>query len=84
MRVIDLLWDHAFRYRILATEQLPIGAHSQEHEQLIEYIAQGELEPAIELLHVHIQSSVDALARTFTESTARPEKERAPFSFASK
>jgi DNA-binding GntR family transcriptional regulator len=84
MRVIDLLWDHAFRYRLLATEQLPPGVHSREHEQLIEYIAQGELEPAIELLNVHIQSSVDALARTFTESAARSEEAQVRLSVASK
>jgi DNA-binding GntR family transcriptional regulator len=80
MRVIDLLWDHAFRYRLLATEQLPPGVHSREHDQLIDYVAQGELERAVEVLHAHIQSSVDALARTFGVA----EEERAPLSFASK
>jgi DNA-binding GntR family transcriptional regulator len=84
MRIIDLLWDHAFRYRILATEQMPPGVHSREHEHLIEYMAQGELDRAVDLLQAHIQSSVDALAKTFAKSSARPEAEHAPLSFASK
>jgi len=84
MRIIDLLWDHAFRYRILATEQMPPGVHSREHEHLIEYIAQGELDRAVDLLQAHIQSSVDALAKTFAKSSARPEEEHVPLSFAGK
>jgi DNA-binding GntR family transcriptional regulator len=84
MRVIDLLWDHAFRYRLLATERMTPGVHSRQHEQIIDYIADGDLESAVELLHVHIQSSVDALARTFAESAALSEEHPAPLSFAGK
>jgi DNA-binding GntR family transcriptional regulator len=84
MRVVNLLWDHAFRYRLIATEQLAPGIHSREHEEIIDYIEQGDLEQAVALLHVHIQSSVDAVARAFAESAARAEEESSPLSFAKK
>ena len=84
MRIVNLLWDHAFRYRLIATERMAPGIHSREHEEIIDCIAEGDLERAVELLHAHIQSSVDAVARAFAESATRAEEEPAPISFASK
>jgi DNA-binding GntR family transcriptional regulator len=82
MRMINLMWDHAFRYRLIATEQMPPGIHSREHEEIIDSIAEGDLEGAVVHLRAHIQSSVDAVANAFMESTARDEEEPAPLTFA--
>jgi DNA-binding GntR family transcriptional regulator len=86
MRVIELLWDHAFRYRLLATERMTPGVHTREHEKIIDFLAQGDLESAVSLLHAHIQKSVDAVTAWLTESAASTETEEevAPFSFAGK
>jgi DNA-binding GntR family transcriptional regulator len=77
MRVFNLLWDHAFRYRLIANEQMPPGLHTEEHEQLIDYIARGDVERAVELLRAHIQSSVDAVTRAFADSSEQAGYERA-------
>ncbi len=67
LRLIDLLWDHCVRYRLLVAGRIAPEIHHREHDQLITFIEQGNLEGAVETLKSHIQSTVKALANTFSD-----------------
>jgi len=66
LRLIDLLWDHCFRYRLLAAGLIAPELHHSEHEQLITHIEQGNLESAVAMLKEHIQGTAVVLAETYS------------------
>jgi DNA-binding GntR family transcriptional regulator len=65
LRLIELLWDHCFRYRLLVMGRVAPEIHHREHDQLITYIEQGNLESAIDLLKEHIMGTAIALSNAF-------------------
>jgi DNA-binding GntR family transcriptional regulator len=67
LRLIELLWDHCVRYRLLVVGRIAPEIHHREHDQLITFIEQGNLEGAVDVLKVHIQSTVTALANIFSD-----------------
>lgn len=77
LRLIDLLWDHCVRYRLLGAGRIAPEIHHDEHEQLIAHIEQGNLEGAVDVLKAHIQSTVVSLASTFTREPETVFAERA-------
>ena len=70
MRLIGIVWDHTERYRRVGASRVTPASARQEHERILDLIAAGDPDGAIDALRNHLENSVEAFTALFRENPA--------------
>jgi DNA-binding GntR family transcriptional regulator len=70
MRLIGIVWDHTERYRRQGASKVTPQSAREEHELILERLANRDADGAVEALRIHLERSVQKFTDLFREDPA--------------
>jgi DNA-binding GntR family transcriptional regulator len=70
LRLIGMLWDHTNRYRRLMAPRVDPRQSQREHEAILDAIARGDADGAVDALRRHLEHSRDLLHALYLSNDA--------------